>query len=96
MGENDEGDKKYSVALARQHLAEVLDLAEAGELVVIERRGVRFIVSATPEAEVPVRRKPRVELADPEIASGSWSWSWSPDGGATMATATPRRRRKHA
>ncbi len=86
--------ESYSVALARQHLAEVLDIAEAGELVVIERRGVRFVVSAMTEPLPTTRRKPRVELADPDVESGSWSWNWSPGGGAELAT--PRRRRKHA
>jgi prevent-host-death family protein len=39
--------KRYSVAQARQQFAELLDSAERGDAVVIDRRGVRFVVEAS-------------------------------------------------
>jgi prevent-host-death family protein len=83
--------KRYTVAVARQHLAEVLDRAEGGEDVVIERRGVRFAVS--PVRAKPTARRPaaRIEIIDPAIEAGTWSWSWSPEGGAKLTS--PRRRK---
>ncbi len=83
--------KRYSVAVARQHLAEVLDRAEEGERVVIERRGVSFAVSPIRPAPSARLRTARVELVDPAIEAGTWSWSWSPSSGATLAS--PRRRK---
>jgi prevent-host-death family protein len=82
--------KKYSVARARQHLADVLDSAEKGEDVVIERRGVTFAIR--PVASTRARRRtPRIEILDPSIEAGTWSWSWSQAGEAVLTT--PRRRR---
>ena len=82
--------KKYSVAGARQHLAEVLDSAESGEDVVIERRGVRFAIKPVASTTRARRRKPRIEILDPNVEAGTWSWSWSEGGGAILTT--PRRR----
>jgi prevent-host-death family protein len=66
--------KRYTVAQARQKLAEVLDRAEEGESVVIERRGVRFVVSAKVIARPTVRRAPLFELTDDAVEAGEWSW----------------------
>jgi antitoxin (DNA-binding transcriptional repressor) of toxin-antitoxin stability system len=82
--------KRYSVAEARQHLADVLDLAEEGEDVTIERRGVRFVVKAEPNAQRrPVRRVRRIELIDPDVEAGSWTWTWTA-GGVSFATRRKR------
>jgi len=73
--------KRYSVAEARQHLADVLDLAEKGQDVAIERRGVRFVVKAeTRRKRMSGRRPSRIEIADPAVRAGAWTWSWTPDG----------------
>lgn len=73
--------KRYSMAQARQQFAELLDAAERGQPVLIERRGVRFVVEA--------RRRPRprrgrrrsiFDRLDPAIAAGEWTWSWKRDG----------------
>jgi prevent-host-death family protein len=82
--------KKYSVARARQHLAEVLDSAENGEEVVIERRGVTFAIRPI-SASRTRRRAPRIEILDPSVEAGTWSWSWSETGEVSLTT--PRRRR---
>lgn len=63
----------YSVAEARQNIAQVLDHAERGDAVVIERRGVRFrlIVERPPRTAKPKRY---FTALDPAIETGQWSW----------------------
>ena len=61
-------------------MAEVLDAAERGERVVIERRGVRFAVQAERRAPRLRRRRSLIEALDPAVADGRWTWTWSPDG----------------
>lgn len=74
--------KRFSVAEARQHLADVLDLAEKGAEVEIERRGVRYIVKADkPVARAGRRRRaPRVAIADTAVEAGAWTWNLEADG----------------
>jgi len=84
--------KRYSMAHAREELAHVLDLAERGESVVIERRGVQFTVSVARDA--PRRRRAaHLEIVDPAIEAGQWSWEWK-DGGLDFVDARPRKKRK--
>jgi antitoxin (DNA-binding transcriptional repressor) of toxin-antitoxin stability system len=79
--------KRYSVGQARMRMAEVLDSAERGESVVIERQGIRFQVLATKPK--PVRKRaPTLEILDPSVARGDWTWAEGPKGWAF----TPRRR----
>lgn len=74
--------KRFSVAEARQHLADVLDLAERGAEVEIERRGVRYIVKADKPADRARRRRrsPRIEIADPAVEAGNWTWTLEAEG----------------
>ena len=82
--------KRYSAAQARQHLAAVLDAAEAGESVVIERAGVRFRVRAEPRRRG--RRRPRLTAwLDPVVEAGDWSWV-SAKRGLRFSPRKPRRR----
>ena len=74
--------KRYTAAQARQHLSDVLDAAEGGEPVIIERRGIRFAVRAE-KAETKAaasRRTPVVEWLDPVVESGKWTWVWTSKG----------------
>jgi antitoxin (DNA-binding transcriptional repressor) of toxin-antitoxin stability system len=82
--------KRFSAAQARQHLADVLDAAEAGEPVVIERGGVRFTVRAESKPQ-PRRRVSSVEWMDPVVESGNWTWV-STKAGLTFSPRRPRRR----
>ena len=77
--------KNYTVARARKHLAQVLDSAESGEDVVIERRGVRFAIRPVLPARGR-RRAPRVEILDPSVEAGTWTWSWSERGEVVLTT----------
>ena len=73
--------KRYTVAQARQQFADVLDAAERGDPVVIERRGVRFVVEAQQRRRrPPVRRKSMIQHLDPAVAAGQWTWSWKGEG----------------
>ena len=73
--------KRYSVAQARQRFAELLDTAEQGQSVMIERRGVRFLIEARRQGRRrSARRKPVIEHVDPAITAGAWTWSWKNDG----------------
>jgi antitoxin (DNA-binding transcriptional repressor) of toxin-antitoxin stability system len=80
--------KRYTVAQVRQRLAEALDLAEGGEPVVIERRGVQFRLTAVRSRRRTSRRS-LIEILDPAVMEGRWTWSWQPGG----LRFRPRRRR---
>lgn len=73
--------KRYTMAQARQRFSEVLDAAERGQPVVVERRGVRFVVQAAPaRRRRERRRKSLVAYVDPAVAAGEWTWNWSARG----------------
>ena len=71
--------KRYSAAQARQNFAALLDAAEQGNKIVIERRGTLFALSA---GRSPKRTKRRVLVAhvDPAVDAGNWTWSLGPTG----------------
>lgn len=73
--------KRYTTAQARQRFAKVLDAAELGQPVVIERRGIRFVVEAQRERRRRSgRRKSIIEHVDRAVASGEWTWTWQAMG----------------
>jgi antitoxin (DNA-binding transcriptional repressor) of toxin-antitoxin stability system len=73
--------KRYTATQARQQFADVLDAAERGDPVVIERRGVRFVMEAQHQRRRPsVRPKSMIQHLDPAVAAGEWTWSWKADG----------------
>jgi antitoxin (DNA-binding transcriptional repressor) of toxin-antitoxin stability system len=72
--------KRYTAAQARQNFAELLDAAEKGESVVIERRGTRFGLLAERRAPKARRPEPLVEILDPSVEAGQWTWDLGPRG----------------
>jgi len=73
--------KRYTTAQARKQFAELLDAAERGQDVVIERRGVLFVLHAGPSRRSrPRRRVPLIEWVDPVIMEGQWTWRWDRKG----------------
>jgi prevent-host-death family protein len=71
--------KRYTVSEARMKIAEVLDQAERGEEVLIERRGTRFRIVPS-EAQRPRRPRARIKILDPSVEAGDWTWKWGPGG----------------
>jgi antitoxin (DNA-binding transcriptional repressor) of toxin-antitoxin stability system len=72
--------KCYTMAQLRERLADVLNEADRGVPVVIERRGVRYVLRAEP---APARRHTRpsvIEILDPAVAEGQWQWTWGREG----------------
>lgn len=70
---------RTTMAQARQNLSRLLDAAERGEEVVVERRGVRFRIVI--DAAAPPEAVARPDLvADEAVLSGEWRWSTGPDG----------------
>jgi len=72
--------KRYTATAARQHLSALLDDAEAGRSVVIEREGVRFSVRAERSARRAHPPAPVVEIVDRDVAEGRWTWAWTRRG----------------
>jgi antitoxin (DNA-binding transcriptional repressor) of toxin-antitoxin stability system len=73
--------KRFTTATAKQRFSLLLDAAERGESVIIERRGVRFRLR--PERQTTskkTRRKPVIEIVDPAVAKGVWQWQWRAEG----------------
>ena len=81
--------KRYTSSQVRERFADMLDAAERGEEVIIERRGVRYILRAESARRARPRRRSLIERLHPAVAEGQWSWELGPTG----ATFTDRRRR---
>ena len=88
---------RHTAAQARQQFFELLDAAERGEEVLLERRGVRFRIVAEPQ---PVTAFPGAPLlvADDAVLAGEWSWDRDDRGALTFVPerrrALPKGRRK--
>lgn len=73
--------KRFTTATAKQRFSLLLDAAERGEAVIIERRGVRFRVQPERQAATKKkRRRPIIEIVDPAVAKGVWQWQGRADG----------------
>lgn len=72
--------KRYSASQARQHLSDLLDAAERGEAVVIERGERRFVVKTERRARPKKVPPSRVEWMDPAVEAGQWTWQTGPRG----------------
>jgi prevent-host-death family protein len=72
--------KRFQAAAARKHFSQLLDAAERGEPVVIERRGVCFRVEPVPVPKKKRRPKPIFQFVDPAVEAGQWTWAWGPKG----------------
>jgi hypothetical protein len=82
--------RRYSAAQARIHFSRLLYAAEAGDPVVIERRGVRFRLQSNRCSKSRVAaRHSIVEYVDPAVLQGQWTWAWA--GGGVRFAARRRR-----
>jgi hypothetical protein len=81
--------KGFTVAEARARFGDLLDQAEQGDSVVIERHGVRFVLRAESK-RAPVAAPHFFEWLDPDVEAGQWTWDLTAKG----AKFRPRRVRK--
>ena len=72
--------KGYKVAEARARFGELLDEAEGGETVLIERHGVRFSLKAEGTSRKQERKGSSIKWAHPAVLSGQWTWDMGPKG----------------
>ncbi len=72
--------KGYRVAEARARFGELLDEAEEGETVLIERHGVRFTLRAEDPSSKRTRHVSTIKWAHPAVVAGQWTWEWGPKG----------------
>lgn len=84
--------KHLRVAEARARFGEVLDDAEKGAPVIIERRGVRFrvVAEAAQAPDAGSQGEPLFAHVDSAVMAGQWSWKPAAGG---MAFA-PRRKKR--
>jgi hypothetical protein len=81
--------KGFTVAEARARFGDLLDQAEQGESVLIERRGVRYVLKAEASQPPPPSGK-FFEWLDPAVEAGEWTWDLARSGARFKA----RRARK--
>jgi hypothetical protein len=75
--------KRVTASDARKNWFRLLDEAAAGEVVVIERAGIRILIQREPVSE-PGEDVPDYAdlLESPALADADrWSWRWDPEGG---------------
>ena len=82
--------KHLKVAEARAQFGELLDEAEKGRPVIIERRGVRFRVVVESATASTANAPALFEHVDDAVASGQWTWTQGP-GGLRFAARRKRR-----
>ena len=87
--------KRYSVAQARTQFSHLLDAAEAGDVVVIERRGKRFRLETDRGGKRRAGRRAAarpsiIDHVDPTVLEGQWTWEWA--AGGLRFTARRKRR----
>lgn len=81
--------KHYKVAEARARFGDLLDEAERGDGVVIERHGVRYTLTVERPSGRSAASNALFAFVDRDVMSGQWTWTWSGKG----ARFRPRRQR---
>jgi hypothetical protein len=71
--------KRYTVAQARERLADVLNEAERSGSVAIERRGIQYVIRPT-KSRRPRSSRSVIETIDPAVTTGQWEWKASRGG----------------
>lgn len=77
---------RSTTAAARRQLAHLLDSAERGEEVIIERRGVRFNLVAEPDMTPYGKPSSPLQILDPALLDGDWSWEPDECGQLQLST----------
>ena len=85
--------KRFLVAEARARFGEILDEADQGETIIIERHGVQYTLKAQTSAARPTATRKRLfEWIDPAVMSGEWTWTPT-NKGLRFTPKKPRKRR---
>jgi hypothetical protein len=82
--------KRFLVAEARARFGEILDEADQGETVIIERRGVQYVLERDEREPARGSRRSVFTWVDPAVMSGQWTWTWTKKG----LRFTPRKPRR--
>ena len=82
--------KGFKVAEARARIGELLDHAERGEDVFIERNGVRFHLTVESGRRDLAPAPPFFTAVDDDVMSGKWTWTWGRKGVAFKSRRRPR------
>jgi hypothetical protein len=72
--------KGYRVSEARARFGELLDEAEAGDVVFIQRHGVTFSLRAEDAASKRSEPVSTITWAHPAVEAGQWTWEEGPHG----------------
>ena len=67
--------KRYTVSMAREQLAELLNEADRSGAVMIERRDVQYVITARPARAAASKKKSVIETVDPAVSAGQWTWT---------------------
>jgi antitoxin (DNA-binding transcriptional repressor) of toxin-antitoxin stability system len=81
--------KHLNVAEARARFGEILDEAEKGATVIIERRGVKYRIVAERARSAPAAPE-LFEFVDADVLNGQWTWT----AGKAGVAFKPRRTRR--
>ncbi len=81
------------VAEARARFGELLDEAEQGRPVFIERRGVRFRLAAEPVEASKPPKAPLFDYVHRDVAFGQWTWNPGARGLAFAGRQKARKKR---
>lgn len=76
---------------ARQEFFRLLDAAERGEAVVVERRGVRFRLSLIPQEAQGSASSSPIRVTDPDVLAGEWTWAGDEEGQIQFRPRRPDR-----
>ncbi len=78
----------FTATQARQQFFQLLDAAEDGGNVVLERRGTRFRLVCEAPKKAAEPDSPLV-IQDPALLSGNWTWSADDDGQLSFQELAP-------
>lgn len=85
---------RYSVGDARKQMAHVLDEAEKGQGVIIERKGVLFRLSLdAPKRPAHRAKPPQLEILDAAVENGTWTWDMKAKGEIKFVPTAKKRKR---
>ena len=77
---------RYTATDARRQLFNLLDAAEQGQEIILERRGKRFKLILEPQ-KAQSNKNPMIFM-DENLESGQWTWGSDDDGQLQFKTKT--------